>query len=63
MSRRGSQMLPHPFPIHAQRGPRTQNDLWTMLLPKARQRLVDEGLFTPDGLLTDKGRQELERLE
>jgi hypothetical protein len=56
---------------HPQRGPcdivfaelrgAREDDFWKQLLPKARQRVVDAGLFTPDGTLTDRGRQEMKR--
>lgn len=41
------------------RGERHRPDLWKTLLPSTKKKLVDDGLFTPDGKITEKGRQML----
>jgi hypothetical protein len=38
---------------------RSQRGFWDQLLPNARQRLIDAGLFTAQGDLTVRGRQVL----
>jgi hypothetical protein len=50
------QRRPSDISLAGIRGPR-EDDLWKELLPKARQRLVDAGIFNPDGTLTSQGKR------
>jgi len=44
------------------RGERHKARLWEELLPSARKKFVESGLFTPAGEITEKGRKALASL-
>lgn len=45
------------------RGNRHKKDLWKELLPAARKKLVDAGLFTVEGQITKLGMSTLKDME
>ena len=47
----------------ALRGDRHKPDLWSTLLPSAKTKLVEQGLFTIDGQITELGKANLKNLE
>lgn len=47
----------------ALRGNRHKPDLWKRLMPSAKAKLVQQGLFTTDGQITELGKTHLASLE
>lgn len=49
------------FTEFAFRGNRHSKNMWKELLPSAKQKLIDKGLFNKDGSITEKGLNSLKK--